>query len=151
MTDRTDVQILSAEPIVVVLGGREFNVGPQVLIYNMRFCEKANKLLGGLQVLTRTAGAIDLEHLKSTNLIGIIPIVKALLGDIGPGLFELLFEYNKELADAREHIEQNATIPECLEALVACFVMAFGPFAKLPRIISKMTGTQSTGADTENP
>lgn len=151
--NRTDLQIMSAEPVDVVLGEQSFKIAPQVKKYNRLFCERLAEVLVGVEAAVRTFDDVQRVDLTQIDATRVVAVVKQFLTASGPAALDLLYVYSKELEDSREYIEDNATVDQCLDALVPCFRMAFGPFAKLTRTLMTMSGqtkSANTTSDTTN-
>ena len=168
MIDRTDAQIYGREPVPVTLAGRVYEIKPVTKARGRKF-RKALTELGsfGVQISNTLNGILSAE--AEVELTEIIGTVNLLLTDRIDEVFELVYVYSPEIAADRGRLddeEHGATEPEWLEALVAVFRLAFGPFGQalglnsgllqtLQKVFSteltKNTAPDSTGTTKNEP
>lgn len=148
MTERTTSEILGAEAITVTLGGRAFEVRPQKRKNSRRFRHQCRERLTSLQDvivagIKAASGSFDPAE--------IVPRIAEFIGGPLDEVIDLIYEYDPVLSDARDHIDENATDSECIDALIACFMLAFGPFVQLPARIEKMQTPKDSTPETPTP
>lgn len=131
MTERSESEILSGAPIRVVLGEREFHIAPQVRKWSRRFRSALGAALTDLDLVTFATQAAVTGNVMQVDVAQILPLVLSFVREKADQLLDLIYEYSPALQEAREYIEENATDEQCVEALVACFRMAFGPFVRI--------------------
>jgi len=139
MSERTDGEVLSEQPVEVMLAGRSFGIAPITPRKCRSFYAACSGVLEGLQTAEGALREISVENLGA-DVTAALPILRAFLSTIGPGAIDLLYEYSDEIGAARDHIEEHATLEECLDALLVCMRLAFGPFVRLPGKIAGMQG-----------
>ena len=112
---RTDNQILDAEPVKCQLGDRTFELKPQSNARGRKFRKECQERE---------------ERLQATRNI-----------TVADEMIDLIYEYDKGLADEREWISDNATDNQLVDVFGVIYEFACGPFAKrLPRVIGKAQG-----------
>ena len=112
---RTDNQRLDAEPVKRQLGDKVFDLKPQMHSKGRKF-RKAYEELQERLVATNSISATD-------------------------EMIDLIFEYDKGLADERGWIEDNATDDQLVEAFATIYGFVMTPFtARLPRALAKAQG-----------
>ena len=113
--ERTDNQIFDREPVEKPIGDRVFVLKPQMHSKGRRF-RKAYEELQERLVATSSISATD-------------------------EMIDLIYEYDKSLADDREWIEDNATDDQLVEAFATIYGFVMTPFTvRLPRALAKVQG-----------
>lgn len=127
MAERTEEQIVARAPIVVKLGGNEYEVAPLVIR------EARNWRRRVVEVITLLP-----EHLGATTDApeDFDAALKALLVTMQDTVLDLFFEYAKDLN--REEIEGIATEEEVAEAFSRIVEVAFPLARSLPEIRQRL-------------
>lgn len=118
MKKRTEEQIVAQAPIIVVLGGKEFEVKPLVIRDSRAWRKKAAPFQA---MLARYAG------ITSDNLEEFEKTLAEIMGSRIDETIDLFFEYAKDLN--REEIEGIATDKEIVTAFNEVTKVAF-PFGE---------------------
>lgn len=112
--NRTDSEKLGKLPIIVCLGGKEYNIHPKPLRQSRLWKEKAKDCIE------------DFEHLfrvDYTNTQDAISALRAFLFDTLDELIDLVFEWEPDLP--KDEILDTATEDEMLNAVFAVMELAF--------------------------
>ena len=112
--ERTEEQKVLRAPIVVILGGNEYEIAPLVIRDSRQWRIKAVDALSSLPQYTKVT-TDDAEQFGEA--------LKAMLVVMPDTVLDLFFEYAKELN--REEIETVATDEEVAEAFRQVAAMAF--------------------------
>ena len=113
--ERTDNQIFDREPVEKPLGDRVFVLKPQMHSKGRKF-RKAYEEIQGRLVATSSITATD-------------------------EMIDLIYEYDKGLADEREWIDDHATDDQLVEVFATIYGFAMCPFVdRLPRALAKAQG-----------
>jgi hypothetical protein len=134
--ERTPADILNAEPIQVILGGKTYGLLPIKKRYFRKFAEQISRMLGSIAIVQSLLDSMEERGGSVVAVIDLIPIAKEICAAIGPDVLDLIYFYNPELEADRERIEDEASLDECVEALHQCFKVSSAPFAKFRPIIS---------------
>jgi hypothetical protein len=97
----------------------------------------------------QVAGASEMEFSTAADLLGLWPLVQALMVDGVDMIYALLIEYSDVLGDARENIENTATEAQIVAAFMEVVRLAdpFGLTSQLSRNLGlRMMRTSTNSA-----
>jgi len=141
--ERTDGQILAAEPASVTFGTgtdeRLFTIRPQKRARSRRFRKGVGEIMSHLQSLA----AVVQVAVSADGRVTPAQIAQEVGGVLGEKLDEaldLIFVYDPTLDKDSEWIEENGTDDQFVDALVVCVELAFGPFVH--RLKTKLANLQ---------
>ncbi len=125
MEQRTEEQKIAQSPIVVVLGGKEYEVKLLVIRDSREWRQKVVKLLAALPGLSKTTSD-DPEKFEAglSSLLVVMP----------DQVVDLFFEYARDLK--RDEIEKVATDMEIAKGFEQVVAVAFPLFRTLVRTAS---------------
>lgn len=127
MTERTEEQKVAQAPIVVVLGGKEYQVAPLVIRDARIWRAKVIKLIAPVPQLVSTK--IDTPDDFSKHLT-------EMLVAIPDQVIDVFFEYAKDLD--REEIESIATERDMAQAFLEVVKVAFPLAESAPMVIARL-------------
>ncbi len=120
--ERTEEQKLMQEPLVVILGGKEYKIKPLVIKYSAEWRKKAIPLI---EMLVGYTNLPEEERVKS-----VIELLKTKLDDV----IESFFEYARELP--KVEIENTTTDVEILFAFMEVFNAFVAPLSSTRRQVT---------------
>ena len=125
---RTEEQKLIQAPIVVILGGREYEIAPLVIKYSREWRKKVIGLIAPLPALVKTTmdETADFENVFTQMMI-VMP----------DQVLDLFFEYAKTLD--RDEIEDIATDAEMAKAFEEVVKVAFPLAGSLPKVLERLS------------
>lgn len=127
---RTEEEKVSRAPIVVVFGGKEFNVAPLVIRDSREWRKKVANLIAPLPELVKTTMADD-----DPEAFG--KVLTEMLVNMPDQVITLFFEYAKDLN--REEIEGIATDAEMATAFEEVVKVAFPLAESLPKVMGRLS------------
>lgn len=128
MAERTEEQKIFHEPIIVIFGGKKFEVDPLVIKESRAWRQKVLEVLTELPKLTK-ASSDKPEEFNAA--------IESLLITMPDIVVDLFFSYAKNLP--REEIEEIATDSEMATAWQQITELAFPLLQGLVRTMRKMT------------
>jgi hypothetical protein len=146
--ERTDVEVLAAQPVDVTLGGQKYSIRPIKFKNAIAFSKRLNEILQDVQILKEILSQADIRVYLAQNVTAFLPILKTFLEQTGPELLRLIFVYDDALKVEQERIESEATLDEMLICLAECVRIAAHPFLRMPRLIRAL-GTPRTSEPSE--
>ncbi|MFA5064954.1 MAG: hypothetical protein WC566_05770 [Dehalococcoidia bacterium] len=115
---RSEEDKLTQAPLLIILGGKEYEVKPLVIRDSRAWNAKFAKLIGGLPQYTKvTTDSPDQFKVAIEGMVSAVP----------DAIIDLVFEYARDLN--REEIEAVATDAEILVAFTQIMEVAF-PLAR---------------------
>jgi hypothetical protein len=135
--DRTDSEILHSDAIDVRIGGRSgrvFNICPLPRSKSREFRARCAEVLNGFETVTGiVARFVEISQMPKPavevgDVTGLMPVLVNILSVLPETAIDLIYQYSDELAENKEWIENNGTDAECLDCLLACVRLAYGPF-----------------------
>lgn len=124
---RTEEQIVAQAPIVVILGGKEYEIAPLVIRDSREWRAKVIKLIAPLPQLVST-------KIDTPDEFG--QVLTEMLVTMPDQVIELFFDYAKDLD--REEIEGIATDEEMAKAFEAVLNVAFPLAESAPGVITRL-------------
>jgi len=132
MPERTEEEKLARAPIVVILGGAEYQVAPLVIRDSREWRAKVIKLISPLPQMVSTKIDTPDEFGK---------VLTEMLVTMPDQVVDLFFEYAKDLD--REEIEGKATDAEIAEAFEEVIKVAFPLAESAPGVITRLYPTKA--------
>ncbi len=126
--NRTEEQILAKAPIVVTLGGAEYNISPLVIRDSREWRRKVIALLAPLP------GMVNVTTDDPENFGNVLTQMLVTMPD---QVLDLFFEYAKDLN--REEIESKATDEEMSKAFEEVVKAAFPLAESLPGVMKHLS------------
>jgi len=132
--DRTDEQKMFQEPTIVILGGREHEVKPLVILYSRPWRKKVIGLISTLPKYAKVDTSKPDEFSEAINV---------LMVESQNAIIDLFFDYAKDLP--REEIEAEATEAELAVAFEGVLGMAFPLSETLPQMMTPPKSQSAKG------
>ena len=121
---RTEEQIIGRTPVILSLGGKNYNIYPLPISKSREWRAECSKIFDVYAEKLDTRAETNEELTKS---------VRSLLNEIPAMVYDLVFMYAPNLP--RAIIEEEATDQELFDALIAIFLLAY-PFVKIRNLMS---------------
>ena len=135
MNERTEEQKVTQAPIMVILGGKEYEIVPLVIRDARIWRAKVIKLIAPVPQLVSTK--IDTTDDFSKHLT-------EMLVSIPDQVIEVFFQYAKDLD--REEIEGIATDTEMAQAFLEVVKVAFPLAESAPMVIARLYPAKTKGS-----
>ena len=131
--ERTEEQKVARAPIVVILGGKEYEIAPLVIRDSREWRRKVIKLVAPITQITKTSTDTpeDFEQALTTLLV-----------TMPDQVIDLFFEYAKDLN--KEEIEAVATDAEMAQAFREVIAIAFPLAQSVPEVVMRIYGAGKT-------
>lgn len=113
--------------VEITLGGQQYTIQEAPLRKNAAWRMKLSELVDSV---TGLVGATQVDINNTTELIGVVNLVRDVLLQAPEKLTALLFEYSPALAGDRERIEADVYESELMGAMLEVLKLAF-PFGDL--------------------
>ena len=130
MKERTEEEILTRAPILVILGGKKCEIVPLVIRDSRIWRKKLISLIASLPALVNTT--MDTE-----NPQGFEDSLTQMMVTMPDQVLDLFFEYAKELD--REEIESVATDTEIAKAFEEVVQIVFPLAQSLPKVLKHLS------------
>ena len=130
MSKRTEEEIVSQAPIVVILGKKEYNIAPLVIRESREWRKKVIGLLAPLPALVNTTSDTDNPEVFE----GVLTQMMVTMPD---QVMDLFFSYAKDLN--QDEIEGVATDEEMAKAFEEVVKVAFPLVESLPKVMSHLS------------
>ena len=127
---RTEEQIVARSPIVVILGGKEYEVAPLVIRDSREWRKKVVGLITPLPQLVKVTMDDDDPDAFGKVLTDLLVIMP-------DQVLDLFFEYAKDLN--REEIEAIATDAEMAKAFEEVTKVSFPLAESLPKVMGRLS------------
>lgn len=111
---RTDTQKLNREPVIVVLGGKQYAIHPQPYGHSRAWKAKARATVESFETLF---------HVNYEDHAAAMSALKTFIFDTFDEMVDLVFEWDTTLP--KDEILDIATEDELLDAVLAVMVLAF--------------------------
>ena len=130
---RTEEQKITQAPIVVILGGKEYEIAPLVIRDSREWRKKAIALIAPLPGFSKVT-TDDMESFGQA--------LTTLLVTMPDQVIDLFFEYAKDLN--REEIENIATDAEMAKAFQEITKVAFPLAQSAPEVMMRLYSTEQS-------
>lgn len=132
----------------VTLGGRTFDVKTLPVKKAKSWRERFSQPLNDLSAQVETIGSVEIT--SGAQISGFVKTLGNMLVRSPDLIADMLFEYSKELADARDWIEENSTDAEIMLAFTEVLKVAY-PLAPLVKTAMSGLGAISTSKKSASP
>ena len=130
MKERTEEEKLTRAPILVILGGKKYEIAPLVIRDSRVWRKKLIALIASLPALVNTT--MDAENPK-----GFVDALTQMMVTMPEQVLDLFFDYAKELD--REEIEGVATDAEIAKAFEEVVQVVFPLAQSLPKVLGHLS------------
>ena len=127
---RSEEDILTRDPILVILGGKKFEIAPLVIRDSRVWRKRLISLIASLPALVNTT--MDTENPK-----GFEDSLTQMMVTMPDQVLDLFFDYAKELD--REEIEGTATDAEIAKAFEEVVQVVFPLAQSLPKVLGHLS------------
>jgi len=132
---RTEEEKVTQAPLLIILGGREYDVKPLVIRDSRAWRAKVAKLIGGLPQYTKTT---------SDNPDQFKVAIEGMMSAMPDAIVDLVFDYARDLD--REMIEAVATDAEISVAFTQILEVAFPLARSLAEAVKVLSAKPSSSS-----